>query len=488
MKKFWKYVLISILLLIGLMAVALLYLFFVPNASLFGITYISYNKESFSSAYNADEVNSITLTSQNYNVYVVPSPTETISVKVFANSFGFTLEKNSKVNISQSLQNRVATFNITEPSGLALKNSSYIQLRVPAGKEYNLTLKNKSSETFIMASTNQPELETPTFSNLYFETSKGILNCNKGTITSLLDLNINNGKVIINKDFSLNENNVVLNYGTGSFIANHHAFNNITIESSARGVTIFKHCKKLTQNTPNAGGKLDAGTVETVDITSADTNVIINTLNMGGNTTLSKSGKIEVGNLNGVADLHTHNGNIVIANASAPAYLESSNGNIDVTSSSYIGKAITTYGNINISFADTAGHYQTTNTLRHVNAKTHNGKITISGAENVALEITGKGSLNLNMLNVLGNNIIAGENGNLYVQFADNVKFKLATQSSFGSVSVNVLGETSLGSGGYSGNQYQEAFINGATSNANNLSISSNYGNIKVREASVAEF
>ena len=73
MKKFWKYFTILILLLIGLFCVGLLYLFFVPSAELFGIKYISLNKDVYTQEYAAESVNTVVLNSRSYDVNIIPS-------------------------------------------------------------------------------------------------------------------------------------------------------------------------------------------------------------------------------------------------------------------------------------------------------------------------------------------------------------------------------------------------------------------------------
>ena len=89
MKVFVRYFLIVILLLIGLFALGILYLFFVPGSSLFGITYISYSDNYNSEAYDASNISTIRLNSRAYDVFVVPASSEEISVRVYANSLGF---------------------------------------------------------------------------------------------------------------------------------------------------------------------------------------------------------------------------------------------------------------------------------------------------------------------------------------------------------------------------------------------------------------
>ena len=110
MKVFVRYFLIVILLLIGLFALGILYLFFVPGSSLFGITYISYSDNYNSEAYDASNISTIRLNSRAYDVFVVPASSEEISVRVYANSLGFVLNKNSKVDIEEDVENGELTF------------------------------------------------------------------------------------------------------------------------------------------------------------------------------------------------------------------------------------------------------------------------------------------------------------------------------------------------------------------------------------------
>ncbi|MBQ8615809.1 MAG: hypothetical protein IJ415_04510, partial [Clostridia bacterium] len=75
MKKVWKYLVITLLLLLGLCCVGVLYLFFMPGTSLFNITYINYNIKKETSKYSASHVSAIELNSRSYEIEIIESET-----------------------------------------------------------------------------------------------------------------------------------------------------------------------------------------------------------------------------------------------------------------------------------------------------------------------------------------------------------------------------------------------------------------------------
>ena len=97
MKNVVKYVTITLLMLLGLCCVGVLYLFFIPNSSIFNITYINHSELSTSKVYAANEVSHVVLNSRAYDIQVVSTKKENVKVEVFANSFGFVLTKNENV-------------------------------------------------------------------------------------------------------------------------------------------------------------------------------------------------------------------------------------------------------------------------------------------------------------------------------------------------------------------------------------------------------
>ena len=203
MKVFWKYFLIVILLLIGLCALSILYLFFVPGSSLFGITYISYSDNFNSEAYDATNITTIRVNSRAYDVSILPASSEEISLRVYANSLGFVLNRNSDVNIDEKIEGDELIFDIDEPYGAAVINDSRIQLRIPTSKAFNIILNNNSSLTTI----NNENLQ---LNNLIYETDRGNLSFTRGTLLGYIDASIGRADFVIGKNAVINNNNIYL--------------------------------------------------------------------------------------------------------------------------------------------------------------------------------------------------------------------------------------------------------------------------------------
>ena len=97
MKSFGKYLTISLLLILGLGCVGVLYLFFIPNSSLFNITYINHHKKYNSKLYTPSEINHIVVNSRSYDVVVEATDNDQIKLEVDSRSFGFVLTKNQNL-------------------------------------------------------------------------------------------------------------------------------------------------------------------------------------------------------------------------------------------------------------------------------------------------------------------------------------------------------------------------------------------------------
>jgi hypothetical protein len=149
MKKVWKYVIITLLMLLGLCCVGVLYLFFVPNSSLFGITYINNNKKLSSLKYDKEDVTEVVLNSRAYEINILTSSDSNIYTEVKSHSFGFVLTKNEVCDIKATLTNNILTLNVIEPYGLATPNNSEINLYLPANKSFDLTLINKKAKIIL---------------------------------------------------------------------------------------------------------------------------------------------------------------------------------------------------------------------------------------------------------------------------------------------------------------------------------------------------
>ena len=110
MKKVGKYFLITTLLLTGLFFVGMLFLFFVPSSSLFGITFISHNDRLISKDYKINNVNQIILNSRSYDVDITTTTDSYVTARVECHSLGYVLKNNSKVLLKEEFTNGILTF------------------------------------------------------------------------------------------------------------------------------------------------------------------------------------------------------------------------------------------------------------------------------------------------------------------------------------------------------------------------------------------
>lgn len=473
MNKVGKYLLITILLMIGLFAVGLIYLFFVPNSELFGITYISYNN-----VYTSDAISSshtyIELNSRGYEVNIKEASSDKISVKVYSNSLGFVLKKNSEIKIETIEESTVkVVFNITEPYGAAFAGSSYIDLFLPeiAGN-YNLTLSNKSANTNI-------NISEYGIKDLSYSTISGNLKIINATFqaSSSLNLNIARSTTTIYNSAILNSCNVNLRLTSGKFDASDEIkLGDVNVLSSNSGLILIKECDTFTFNSSNAGGQVKGGTFGYTEINSKDTNVQITTLSEGASIILTGSGKATITEIKAVTSIETKSGEIYITKGNSKLSLSTNSGKITVAEAFYEVKADSSSGNVTVNFTTSSA------VSRKFQSSTNNGNITVTGVNNADIKITGKGSLNMKMYSVSGINVVDSNNGNVYIEIPQSSSYTLTTQSSTGNVSVNLV---QIPVGGYNTRELTTTPINGSTG-TNTLSVKSISGSITIRDSVLA--
>ena len=437
-KKFGKYFILVFLLLIGLAAVGVLYLFFVPNSDLFGITYISKNLLVESDAYSVDKINRITMESNNYKVNVITTTDKTVSVKVLNNSFGFVKKEVKDINITAEKVEDTLSFKIGEPTGFALKNNSYIQLLIPENTELDLELTNNAAETTINS-------ENLKFNDFKYTTKNGNATLSNVTITGNADLKLGNstfttGTISMpNKDTS----KINLYITTGKFDASQSVLGDVTVKENVRGIINIKECNIFYEEVPVAGGSINIETLLEAIIKTSDTNVKLGTVKDNVIITLTESGSVEISSIAYSSDIITNQGDVVVHASSCPQLvLQTDSGNITANGLHNYVNALTTHGQINLNWSEEAAHHnpETNPNARHLRAViSGNGKVSATGVENVAVEVQSNGRVDLKMSTISGKNKISGAKGSVNLLVDSNAKYALKTTSESGNVKVNLM-------------------------------------------------
>ena len=461
--------------------VGILFLFFVPGSSLFNITYISLNVQGVSKAYSKDEVNTITIQSRDFPISVAEASSENISVLVYSNSLGFTLTKNSELGINSNLENGNLTFVVTEPHGLTSRGDSYIQLRVPANYSTNLSIINNNATVNI-------EKEDFTINNLYYTANLGEFNLNSGSIVGNLDLELNRSDFNLGENAVTNNNNVTINVNDGEFNATHSNLGEVLIESNTRAIFRIAECDRLTERVTTAGGRIEAGTIGSINVRTSDTNVYINTLTNGGTINLTDGGNIEISNTYALTDLTTRLGDISVNGAHAGLVVSSHDGSINVENAYLYVNATNAYGDINVNFSNEADSYTSETSSRRLVATTENGKITSNGVENLLITIDGSGRVEVNMRDVLGVNSIVGDTGSVSLIINKDSQYTLTTKSDAGNVSVDLMQvDVTVGNIGYTSREETTTRVNLKEweSSENSLVVTTTSGDLTIRDTGV---
>jgi len=443
MKKVWKYLIITILLLTGLFFAGLLFLFFVPSSSVFGITFISHNERLISKDYKLEKVNQIVLNSRSYNIEVFSTTSSNVSARVEGHSLGYVSKLNSKLLLKEELENGMLTFTIVEPHGVAFKNSSKITLYIPESskdKPINLKFQNKNANVNIDSSKIH-------IKNLDYTANDGNVELKNLNITGNLNLDLQKTNFYINSTAQIYNANVDLKLTTGKFDASKSSLGILNILSNERGVISLNSCGSINQVAKTTGGRIQANQVGSITYTGSDTNLYINEIAISSTITLTNSGEVVVNKLSGIAEITTNLGNITINNCTS--YLTnlsstSQKGDIKIVNAYYKVFAQTTSGNITTTFAEDAETITKDNqNIRYFKAITETGKISVTGVNKAEIEIKENGSLDLTYAHFNKNqavkNIIKSNNGNVHIKVDSNSSYILKSKINSGNSRINLI-------------------------------------------------
>lgn len=470
MKVILRFLIIGSVAALGLAMISVLYLFFFPNSKLFGFEYVSYNNLYHSSAYDVTKIDTVKVNSRAYKVNIVPVTAQTASVKVYSNSMGFVKTKNNEVKIDVAIDANILKINIEEPHGLTFKNKSFVDVYLPVEKTFDLHLSNKSAKTYLQS-------ESLKINNFSYSTEKGYLYISKANLLGELNFNLNKAKCYVHTNTVLNTNNLTLMMSSGDLIADTKDFGIITILKNKSGTINVKSCSTISSRI-KAGGRYTIGIVDDVNIESEDTNISIEKINNSCSIRLTKSGKVNISIVNCLASIETKSGDIIIASANDALSIVSDEGNVSVASATKKVNATTKYGNISITYNQDVGSYNSENEFRAALINTYNGKVTISGVENIQLTIINKGRANVTMRNVLGNNATTSKLGDINIVVNKSAKFNLVAGGTTGDLNVNFTEIEKFG--GYNSSNIPDVVeINGGSAD-NTLKVTSTKGNIKI--------
>lgn len=493
MKKVGNYIIITILMLLGLLCVGILYLFFVPNSTLFNIAYINHHETISSEKYSVSTINEIKVISRSYDVNLKAVSTDNFYVSVDSRTFGFVHKKHEKVKITPSIVNNVLIIEVSEPYGLCSTNDSEITLFVPNTKDLDISLENKDAITTF----NDKSLN---INDLTYSTKSGDLNLRKATISGDLNLKLNSGTCTFYKDVKTNSNNVKLSLTSGDLISEKTPLGDITILKNNRGTINVTECKTIRENISSAGGQITVKKLSHINVKASDTIIKINEIEDGAIIDLVGSGSTQISTLKGNSSITTNSGNIKITNCLSSATLHSDDGDITVNKAMKTISTKTNYGDIYIEFDENADHYSASapDKSRTIYATIHNGKLTAKGVEHVGsyeadstqgIVVTGKGRINLFMNDVCGENTIKGKNGNVKIIVNHSSVYKLTTNpeaETSGNVRVNLMQISQYI--GYTSKGLKETYVNSTQDSYgdNTLTVSTTTGDLTILDSKLS--
>lgn len=481
MKKVGKYLTITVLLLTGLFFIGLLYLFFVPKSTLFGITFISYNEKTLTSYYDASQVQKVVLNSHSYDIVVESSHSSKLYAKIENHSLGYVFTENKDLKVSESLTNNTLKINVVEPHGAAFKNNSLITIFLPKNQAIDLEIKNENAHVVI-------EDDDVMIRTLTYSAEKGNFDLRNATITEKLDLDLHKVNFDISSKAKLNACVVDLKITTGRFDASSSTLGNINILKNERGVILLNKCGTLFQREKVSGGRIEANEIGTLSFTGTDTNLYITKITNGAIVNIT-SGDIKISTLSGTSDIITENGNITIKTCSSKITTLTKDGNIKISKAYNKTSATTTNGDITVHFASDAEFATESNKdYRHLIAKSSSGNVKASGLNSAIIKVTNKGNINVSFENFEANatliSSIESNKGSIYIKTKKDSAYVLNSETK-GSSRIN-LSQTEVYNG-WTDKKITDKLINCDTleNKTNQFTIKSSSGNILMHDDNV---
>ncbi len=486
MNKVVKYTIITLLLLFGLFCIGIIFLFFVPDSSIFGVTYISKSIELKTDPIAASSVSNITINSRSYYVTIKSTDDSSVHAEMRSKSFGFVNKKNKTPTLSQLYKDNTITLNITEPHGCMAKNGSTIALYLPKNKAFNISINNKNA-TVAMDDSNVK------INDLNYSSEKGKLKLISGSINGEIDLNLAKSQCTVSEHIKTNNNALRLNITSGSFIATESSFGNIEVTQNKRGTIKIHECKDFIFKPITAGGVVVIDKLEQAQISTSDTNVYLGAIASGGTINVNASGNIHIANLTGAASITTHTGSIKVLRSNSPLFVKSKSGDITINEAYQPINVEANSGKVYIAFsqyAKTGLNSATNEYFRTLHANIHDANLTAYGVEhlgaigsNSGFVSTGDGKVSIYMDNVYGQNAVKTASNNLFIQVEKSAVYTLTTASAHGSLRVNLAQIPEYN--GYTETASRTTFVNSHSQSSNTLTVSTEAGSLTLLDTLV---
>ena len=329
------------------------FMYFFPTFRLFGIGVIHADEQSniekiIMSEYSGYDNIELNLSSNKININVVTvEDSQDISYNLDLSVFGISTDITEyRIIRSVDVKDRILKINlsVTEPNGWISNNSSYMNIKVPANKSYDILTKTQSGSVSL------GQGETALKCNKLTVNTKGG-NLNIGSLAEsgvlnleALNLTTTSGKMDFSSINTINvANKMLINANRGYF-----KFNNINADIDVRGTGV--EISAQTIKCPSTGLTFMAEN-GTFNVKS------LNSLGGAENTIVTEYGNVNIEKVIGDTGIITTYGNINIGIAKDDLILESTHGKIDVVEVSGDIRASSHYGDINVQKYFQSGNF-----------------------------------------------------------------------------------------------------------------------------------
>ncbi len=233
----------------------MLFLFVDRDATVFGLSYVSQNYyTTLKNEFTIDDVDTISLTTNNYDVEIYASDNKQIKMRVDCHTEGY-IYGNNKTYITESLEDSVLNLKVNEVKGMTMDYNSVVRIYIPkkSGKKLNLEIINNSSSVKVMESGVK-------INTLTYKTKTGDFDLDKGEILSNMDISLGHATFTIGKNVDLNKNNVTLKISNGHFYSlSNDTLGKVELVGNKRADIRINKCNEFINSTNSKVGVLYIG-------------------------------------------------------------------------------------------------------------------------------------------------------------------------------------------------------------------------------------
>lgn len=413
--KIGVYLLILFVVLISLIIIGVGYLFLVPKAELFGISYVKDKTYKYYSSvdYDIELIDKLIIKASKFNINIKASDEhDDIRIKVYNDFSGFS--KNKKANefiFEYNPSDDSLLLETKEMSGWIGSGDSRIDVFIPKalfGEAFSVSASAKSDcsiavEGFGGAKLGSLEIglnrgdfyyDNISINEIYIKSNRGEITAGENVSGEVETLTLDLGKNKVDFLYAGKAQEGLKKEGAEyediDFVVKKLILRNCEKNGEIRLI----RCEKILSDEGCVvnGGKLTVSKCKFFDVESENFSMRCYNLDEAVTTSYFKAsgtGSIVVDNAGSVCNLSTNSGDIKVEKANKELVVETMTGDISLNKASFGVTAITKSGNISVAFDEELGEYSIGNRVRVIDSlRSSGGTVKVIGVNKMNLDVS----------------------------------------------------------------------------------------------------